>query len=55
MPGKYIAVAIQDGWILEWGKPEVLAQYVRKGVAVTVSAGEQQSLHLAADLIAQPR
>ncbi len=55
MPGKYTAVAILDGWTLEWGKPEVLAQYLPKGVPVTVSASEQQSLHLAADLIVQPR
>jgi protocatechuate 3,4-dioxygenase beta subunit len=55
MPGKYTAVAIQDGWTLEWGKPEVLARYLPKGVPVTVSASEQQSLHLAADLIVQPR
>jgi hypothetical protein len=55
MPGKYTAVAIQDGWTLEWGKPEVLTRYLPKGVPVTVSASEQQSLHLAADLIVQPR
>jgi hypothetical protein len=55
MPGKYIAIAIQEGWTLEWGKPEVLARYLLKGIPVTVSSSEQQSLHLAADLIAQPR
>jgi hypothetical protein len=44
-----------DGWTLEWGKREVLARYLPKGVPVTVSASEQQSLQLAADLIAQPR
>jgi hypothetical protein len=55
MPGKYTAVAILDGWTLEWGKPEVLAKYLPKGVPVTVSANEQPSLHLATDLIAQPR
>jgi Carboxypeptidase regulatory-like domain len=55
MPGKYIAIAIQDGWTLEWGKPEVLARYLLKGVPLTVSSSEQQSLHLAADLLAQPR
>jgi hypothetical protein len=54
MPGKYTAVAILEGWTLEWGKPEVLAQYLPKGVPFTVSASEQ-SLHLATDLIAQPR
>jgi len=55
IPGKYIAVAIQDGWAIEWGKPEALAQYLAKGVPVMVSANEQQSVHLSDDLIAQPR
>lgn len=55
MPGKYIAIAIQDGWTLEWGKSEVLAQYLAKGVPVMVFANETQSVHLSADLIAQPR
>jgi hypothetical protein len=55
MPGKYTAIAIHDGWTLEWGKPEVLAQYLAKGVPVSVSSSDQQSLHLATDLIAQPR
>ena len=55
MPGKYTAIAIQDGWTLEWGRAEILAQYLSKGVPVTISASEQQSFHLATDLIAQPR
>jgi Carboxypeptidase regulatory-like domain len=55
IPGKYTAIAIQDGWTLEWGRPEVLAQYLAKGVPVTVSGNEQQSVHLSADVIAQSR
>jgi hypothetical protein len=55
IPGKYTVIAIQDGWSLEWGRPEVLAQYLAKGVPVTVSANEHQSVHLSADVIAQSR
>jgi Carboxypeptidase regulatory-like domain len=55
IPGKYTALAIRDGWTLEWGKPEVLAHYLSKGVTVTVSANEQKTVRLSADLIAQPR
>ena len=55
IPGKYTALAIRDGWTLEWGKPEILAHYLSKGVPVTVSANEQKSVRLSADLIAQPR
>jgi hypothetical protein len=55
IPGKYTALAIRDGWTLEWGKTEVLAHYLSKGVPVTISASEQKSVHLSADLIEQPR
>ena len=55
IPGRYIAIAIEDGWTLEWGKSEVLTQYLAKGVPVMVSANETQPVHLSSDLIAQPR
>jgi hypothetical protein len=45
----------RDSWSLEWGKPEVLAQYLAKGILITVSANEQQSVHLSADVVAQSR
>ena len=28
IPGKYTAVPIENGWELEWGRPEVLSQYL---------------------------
>lgn len=34
--GEYTVVAIEDGWELEWAKPEVIARYVKGGVGVTV-------------------
>lgn len=37
--GRYIVVAIENGWELEWAKPEVLARFLPKGTAVTISAG----------------
>jgi hypothetical protein len=42
-PGEYTVVAIQDGWDLDWGNPEVIARYLPGGEAVTVkeSAGSE--------------
>jgi protocatechuate 3,4-dioxygenase beta subunit len=55
IPGKYTAVAIENGWELEWGRPEVLAQYLPKGVSVTISPGERESVRLSDPLIVQSR
>jgi hypothetical protein len=35
-PGNYTVIAIEDGWDLDWGKPEVLAQYTKHGQSITV-------------------
>ena len=55
IPGKYTAVAIENGWELEWGRPEVLAQYLPKGVSVTISSGKRGSVRLSDALIVQSR
>jgi hypothetical protein len=55
IPGKYTAVAIEDGWDLEWGRPEVLARYLPKGVSVTISSIERGAVRISDALIVQPR
>jgi protocatechuate 3,4-dioxygenase beta subunit len=55
VPGKYTAVAIEDGWELEWGRPEVLARYLPKGVSVTISSSERGAVRISDALIVQPR
>jgi len=55
IPGKYTAVAIENGWELEWGRPEVLAQYLPKGLSVTISSSKRGSIRLSDALIVQPR
>jgi hypothetical protein len=55
IPGKYTAVAIEDGWDLEWGRPEVLARYLPKGVSVTISSSERGAVRISDALIVQPR
>ncbi len=37
IPGKYTLVAIEDGWDLDWARPEVIAAYARHGVRITVN------------------
>lgn len=36
-PGSYTLVAIENGWDLDWSRPEVIAQYVKHGRPVVVS------------------
>jgi hypothetical protein len=36
IPGSYTVVAIEDGWNLDWARPEVIGRYLRSGIAVTV-------------------
>jgi hypothetical protein len=42
--GKYIAVGIEDGWGLEYGKPEVMAPYLARGTAVDAQPGTRASV-----------
>lgn len=37
VPGQYTVVAIEDGWELDWAQPQVIARYLRDGIAVTVT------------------
>jgi 5-hydroxyisourate hydrolase-like protein (transthyretin family) len=41
-PGAYTLVAIQEGWTLDWGRREVIAPYLLKGVKVTVPLHAKQ-------------
>ena len=36
-PGSYTLVAIENGWDLDWSRPEVIAGYVKRGRSVVVS------------------
>jgi protocatechuate 3,4-dioxygenase beta subunit len=55
IPGKYTAVAIEDGWEVEWGRPEVLTRYLPRGVSVTISSSERGAVRISDALIVQPR
>jgi hypothetical protein len=42
-PGKYTVVALND-WNLEWGKPEVIREYLAGGTSVEVAGGEERDI-----------
>jgi Carboxypeptidase regulatory-like domain len=46
VPGHYTAVAIQNGWNLDWGNPDVLRPYLAKGEKVTVTTEKGANLKL---------
>ena len=54
VPGDYTLVAIENGWTLDWGRPEVIAPYLARGLAVHVPDQEGQ-LNLSAPIAVQPR
>jgi hypothetical protein len=37
IPGTYTIVAIEDGWDLDWGKPDVIARYAEHGQRIVVT------------------
>lgn len=39
VPGRYTLVAIEDGWQLQWLRPEILSPYRAKGESVTIQPG----------------
>src|SRR5215472_8976491 len=46
VPGSYTAVAIEDGWDLDWSQPELIASYAKRGVALVVADKPGQNLNL---------
>ncbi len=55
VPGQYTVVAIQDGWELDWGRPEVIGRYLSHGVAVTVTESSSKLLKLSEAVPVQSR
>ncbi|MDR3741153.1 MAG: carboxypeptidase-like regulatory domain-containing protein [Terracidiphilus sp.] len=45
--GQYTVVAIEDGWGLDWTRPEVIGRYLPGGVAVRVTDTLDKVVHLA--------
>jgi 5-hydroxyisourate hydrolase-like protein (transthyretin family) len=45
-PGSYTVVAIEDGWDLDWARPEVIRRYLPQGIAVTVTEASGKRISL---------
>ncbi len=54
-PGQYTLVAIQDGWSLDWWRPELMARYLPGGTAVTVTGKSGSLMRLPATVAVQVR
>jgi len=55
IPGEYTVVAIEDGWELDWRRPETIARYLAEGERVTVRAGDGAQIRLSAPVKVQKR
>lgn len=54
IPGSYTAIAIENGWDLDWSKPAVIAQYAPHGEKIVVG-GSQSAIQLPSPLEIQPK
>jgi 5-hydroxyisourate hydrolase-like protein (transthyretin family) len=54
-PGEYTVVAIEDGWDLDWARPQVITRYLPKGVAVKVAETSGKLLRLPEGVPVQSR
>lgn len=52
-PGKYVLVAIEDGWDLDWTDRSVMAPYREKGQVVEILAGEEKRVEIEAQKAAR--
>jgi hypothetical protein len=55
LPGQYTVVAIEDGWALDWSRPEVMGRYLPGGIAVTVAATQGKAVPLSGPVPVQKR
>jgi hypothetical protein len=46
IPGKYTMVALQNGWNVEWAKPEAMKPYLAKGEVIDVAPKAKMKLKL---------
>jgi 5-hydroxyisourate hydrolase-like protein (transthyretin family) len=55
IPGTYRIVAIENGWDLDWARPEVIAHYLPNATPVTVTSKSPEAIQLSAKVAVQPR
>ena len=54
-PGEYTAIAIEEGWALDWTSPEAMARYLPGGTSVTVTEQSGALIRLSSPLSVQAR
>ena len=54
-PGKYTVVAIEDGWELDWARPEVIGRYLSGGIPVNVTESSGKLVRLSEAVPVQSR
>ena len=55
VPGSYSAVAIEDGWDLDWSQPELISVYAKRGVPLVVAEKPGQNLNLSRSVEVQSK
>lgn len=53
-PGAYTLIAIEDGWSLDWARPEVISHYTAHGLKINVALS-QKSINISGPVEVQPR
>jgi len=54
-PGEYTAIAIEEGWTLDWTSPAAMARYLPAGTSVTVTEQSGSLLRLNSPVLVQMR
>ncbi|MFI5070344.1 MAG: carboxypeptidase regulatory-like domain-containing protein [Terriglobales bacterium] len=54
VPGSYTAVAIEDGWDMDWSLPALIESYVKNGKPITVADQPGHSMQLNGAVEVQP-
>jgi hypothetical protein len=55
VPGAYTVSAIEDGWKLDWSRPEVILKYAVHGTGIVVPAAKEREIQLPEAVEVQPR
>jgi hypothetical protein len=55
IPGAYTVTAIDDGWKLDWSRPEVISKYAAHGTTIVVPAEKGEEIQLPEALEVQAR
>ena len=55
VPGSYTIVAIEDGWDLDWSRPEIIAPYVKHGRPIEVRSASPIAVQVKEAIEVQPK